>query len=106
MENAAYAELPRYVCHKEVHAFKIKHIFPHEDGSASLHMHGSGFLPIEVSAEYMGKHLPSAGGYYVLYKDGYQSFSPAEAFEDGYTWVGGSTPPHLLVDDNVKESPR
>jgi hypothetical protein len=31
------------------------------------------------------KHSPEAGGYYVQYKDGYTSFSPAEAFEEGYT---------------------
>jgi hypothetical protein len=25
------------------------------------------------------------GGYYVVYEDGYKSFSPASAFENGYT---------------------
>jgi hypothetical protein len=38
-----------------------------------------------VSQQYANKHKPHAGGYYVVYKDGYQSFSPAEAFEEGYT---------------------
>ena len=37
----------------------------------------------------MAKH--EAGGYYVRYPDGYESWSPAEAFEEGYT----------LVDDRV-----
>jgi hypothetical protein len=32
----------------------------------------------------MFKHKPEVGGYYVVYKDGYRSFSPAEAFETGY----------------------
>lgn len=42
---------------------------------------------IEVSAEFMAKHKPEPGGYYVVYKDGYASFSPAAAFEDGYTKI-------------------
>lgn len=27
----------------------------------------------------------TAGGYYVRYQDGYESWSPAKAFEEGYT---------------------
>ena len=38
----------------------------------------------KVDFEYMHKHKPQVGGYYVVYKDGYKSFSPAEAFETGY----------------------
>ena len=34
--------------------------------------------------EYMTKHAPQVGGYYVLYEDGYASFSPAQPFEAGY----------------------
>ena len=34
---------------------------------------------------YVKKHNPQAGGYYVVYEDGYKSWSPAEAFESGYT---------------------
>ena len=36
---------------------------------------------IRVSDEYLTKHQPHAGGYYVIYADGYESFSRAEAFE-------------------------
>ena len=42
-------------------------------------------VAIWVSYEYVRKHQPRIGGYYVVYKDGYKSFSPAEAFEEGYT---------------------
>lgn len=41
-----------------------------------------------VSAEYMAKHKPVVGGYFVVYEDGYESFSPAKAFEEGYTLIG------------------
>jgi hypothetical protein len=43
------------------------------------------FAPFTVDADYMQKHKPEVGGYYVVYDDGYKSFSPAKAFEDGYT---------------------
>lgn len=43
--------------------------------------------PFPIDAEYMRSRKPVAGGYYVVYEDGYESFSPAKAFEDGYTRV-------------------
>jgi len=33
------------------------------------------------------EHNPQPGGYFVVYKDGYKSFSPAKAFEEGYTRI-------------------
>jgi hypothetical protein len=44
-----------------------------------------GFAPFTVSAEFVAKHKPEVGGYFVVYEDGYTSFSPAKAFEEGYT---------------------
>jgi hypothetical protein len=44
-----------------------------------------GFGAFTVDADYVAKHKPHAGGYYVQYADGYTSFSPAQAFEEGYT---------------------
>lgn len=38
-----------------------------------------------MGAAYVQKHAPKAGGYFVAYEDGYKSWSPAEAFESGYT---------------------
>ena len=40
-----------------------------------------------VTAAYVNKHQPRVGGYYVQYADGYESWSPAEAFEEGYTRI-------------------
>lgn len=56
--DKAQAEMPRYRCHKEVWALN-----------------------------YVRKHSPKVGGYFVVYPDGYQSWSPEEAFESGYTRV-------------------
>lgn len=81
-------EMPRYKCHKEVWALKIASIRLTEDGRGWITPAEDGYAPFEVSAAYVSKHEPTPGGYYVVYKDGYQSFSPAKAFEDGYTPAG------------------
>ncbi len=47
----------------------------------------SGYAPFSVDATYVRRHQPKVGGYYVVYKDGYKSFSPAQAFEEGYSRV-------------------
>lgn len=82
--------LPLYQCHKRVRAAKIVNIVPvgvmeapAKNGGAVLHLDGGGF--VHVGTQYMNKHLPVCGGYFVVYEEGYQSFSPAKAFEDGYT---------------------
>lgn len=83
---SASVEMPRYVCHKHVHALQVGGVGPKDsDGSAYLYPSERGYAPFKVSANYMTTHNPHVGGYYVVYKDGYTSFSPADAFEDGYT---------------------
>lgn len=79
-------ELPRYKSHKIVHAMKIKCVLV-EDGSIWIVPDDKEYAAFEVDAAYYDKHKPQAGGYYVVYEDGYKSWSPAEAFESGYTRV-------------------
>ena len=89
IENEAMAEMPRYKCHKEVWALKIKLIgVCEEDGSGLIAPEDRGYSAFEVSPEYMAKHNPKHGGYYVVYANGYKSYSPANAFEAGYVRVG------------------
>lgn len=80
-------EMPRYKCHKEVHALKIEHVHEEANGSALITPADEGFAPFGVDRNYNRKHEPQAGGYYVVYEDGYKSFSPADAFEAGYTLI-------------------
>lgn len=82
-------EMPRYKCHKEVWALKIAGISlpQNEKGDAELGFEDRRFAPMLMAREWLDKHNPEVGGYLVVYKDGYKSFSPAEAFEDGYTLV-------------------
>ena len=87
-------ELPKYQCHKKVWALKIKAVAQGTQptdlpgGSWMLHPADDGYGPLEVSHEWNAKHKPEAGGYFVVYDDGYKSYSPAAAFESGYSLIG------------------
>ncbi len=98
MSTAMGAEknLRGFMCHKYVHADKIVAITPVAadlGGGAVLDLEG-GDKP-RVTETWQVRHTPAVGGYYVRYEDGYSSYSPAGAFETGYTALG-STPPEGL----------
>lgn len=80
-------EMPRYKCHKEVHALQIAMVDIDEAPGATITPTEQGYAPFRVDQEYVDKHKPEAGGYYIVYSDGYKSFSPTGAFEEGYTAV-------------------
>ncbi|MBJ7436971.1 MAG: hypothetical protein JHC54_15065 [Acinetobacter sp.] len=88
MENF-FSHLPLYACHKRVNAAKITNIHSPEagvGGNVPTTLVFAGELPsVVVTPEWVAKHQPKIGGYFVAYKDGYESYSPAEAFEEGYT---------------------
>ncbi len=77
-------EMPKYVCHKEVWALKIQAIVWTE-GKIFIQPEDTAYARIEITKDFDRKHNPSSGGYYVVYADGYKSYSPAHAFESGYT---------------------
>ena len=103
----ASREMPKYQSHKQVWALKIKTVAVHASGDtavsdaefqatdafqgAHLITVEDGYAPFHVSADWFRKHKPEAGGYYVVYEDGYKSYSPASAFEaqkgHGRSWV-------------------
>lgn len=109
----ATRELPVYQCHKKVWALKImtvsKHAHPNPDADdaqfeASAQFQGAILLfederyaGIPVDADWYRKHKPTEGGYYVVYQDGYTSFSPAAAFESGYAAVQPPAQPPKVV---------
>lgn len=104
-ECSAASPLPRYRSHKEVWALKIakfeRRLPTIEELDRILNDNAAdgdgiggfitpadvGFARFPVSAEYVQKHEPKEGGYFVQYQDGYCSWSPADAFESGYTIV-------------------
>jgi hypothetical protein len=84
-------EMPKYKCHKTVHALQIEKLELEGDGGAILTPADERYAPFKIPVEYMDKHNPQEGGYYVVYHDGYKSYSPADAFEDGYELVEEET---------------
>lgn len=82
--------MPSYRCHKVVEAARILDVckmdtipswmltldLPIPKGWKSVY--------VRVSIEWHDRHKPETGGYYVRYQDGYESYSPPEAFENGY----------------------
>jgi hypothetical protein len=97
MSGSCTKEMPKYQSHKQVWALKIASIERDSDkaqeenretdGSAIITPADDGYAPFNVDAAYLRKHEPQVGGYYVVYPDGYKSFSPADAFEGGYTRI-------------------
>lgn len=91
--SGASRPMPRYKCHKEVWALKIRDIQQSPANQVALHLGGDwvitpeeeAYAPFPIGHEWYAKHKPQVGGYFVVYKDGYKSYSPAKAFEEGYT---------------------
>ena len=84
--------LPLYQCHKKVRALKIERVElcePDRAGEcdALITPADTRFGAFFVDEDYLKKHKPMPGGYWVQYEDGYNSYSPAEAFESGYTLI-------------------
>lgn len=82
-------KLPLYRCHKVVRAARIESIKAfNEDGDAELFLEGG--LESSVSGAWMARVVPAEGrdaligGYFIQYEDGYASWSPSKAFEEGY----------------------
>ena len=73
------AQLPQWKSHKTVDAAKIEEI---RDGGELVLEGGHVVTP---GPAWMNKHHPDVGWYFVRYADGYESASPAQAFEEGYS---------------------
>lgn len=94
MDNLPTSPMPQYQCHKKVWALKIKEIKPYQstplsdDGKVQTQVVvEEPFAPIKVDMALVDKMKPEPGWYYVVYEDRYESFSPAESFEKGYTLI-------------------
>lgn len=94
MSHDLNAELPLYQCHKKVRALKIQEVTLHDPAGSHppvefaggfMHFEDKGFGCRAFDADFWNKHHPEKGGYFVVYEDGYTSYSPAKAFEEGYT---------------------
>jgi hypothetical protein len=95
--------MPRYISHKRVWALEIDTVAPHVSGPggdfpAMLTFRDNGFAAISVPDEMFSRYKPVPGDFYVVYADGYKSFSPRKAFLEGYRREEGA-PPLASPDD-------
>ena len=75
--------IPNYRCHEQVKTLKIRTIILNPR-SYELHFEDERFVPIVFSAHWVSRLHPEAGGY-VVWHDSHIGYSPAAAFEAGYT---------------------
>lgn len=83
--NAKYlAMLPQWKCHKVVQAGKITFMAKDEPNQLLMVHAEPSNMPFAVPLDFLHRHNPERGGYFVVYEDGYISYSPADVFEAGY----------------------
>lgn len=89
MVNQPQREMPRYECHKQVWALKIAAVELHEDKSATIAPADEGYAAFRAPEGWAERFKGSEEdtGYYVVYADGYKSWSPTKAFEEGYARI-------------------
>src|SRR6266403_3952512 len=78
---AAQMEMPRYVSHKKVWALEIVSA---DRLTCKVSFAEKGYAAVTLPAEMWARYQPVAGDFYVVYADGYKSFSPRKAFQEGY----------------------
>ena len=84
MKGETMGQLADWKCHKIVKAGKI---LAFGDGfNTPITVEDSNGAPckVEVTPSLFARGRPNLGDYIVIYDDGYKSWSPAKAFEDGY----------------------
>ena len=82
-------ELPKYQSDKSViHALKIKRITVlFSDSSAEMIPEDENYAPLNVDVDFVNKHNPKAGGYYVVYEDGFKGWLSAASLRAFYTRI-------------------
>lgn len=81
------AEMPKYQSHKKVWALRIAAIEIDKDGSATIAPKDEGYAPFKTREGWADRFQGSEDdpGVYVVYEDGFSSWSPSKAFDSGYT---------------------
>lgn len=94
-DNGASAEMPRYISHKRVWALEIDTVgeAPNPTTNAplpprKLTFRDKGYAAMMAPDEMFSRYVPVPGDFYVVYADGYKSFSPRKAFLEGYKREG------------------
>ena len=86
VDESVQVRLPRWKCHKSVYADKIVEV------SDEAFVTGVGAYISLVDNDLgnrvrAGEKKPQVGDYYVVYDNGYASWSPAQPFEESYSRI-------------------
>lgn len=99
-ENGASMEMPKYRSHKQVWALEIDTV-----KNFTLSFRDPGYAAITCPPEMFSRYTPVPGDFYVVYSDGYKSFSPAKAFHEGYTRIDRIAEARRAFDEASEERP-
>ena len=90
-------EMPRYRSHKQVWALEIDTV-----SGNRLTFRDAGYAAIAAPAEMFTRYTPVPGDFYVVYDDGYKSFSPRKAFVEGYTKIDKEADARRAMNDSIR----
>lgn len=83
------SNMPTYECHKIVHALEVASVGNYKNnpelGRLIRTVNFTDGTSRDLKDDIFRRYLPQPGDFYVVYEDGYESFSPRKAFLDGYT---------------------
>ena len=84
-------DMQSYQCHKIVSAGQINSIVSHPvmEGAVCcvVDINFTDGTAFRTNGKFIERHKPELHGYIVKYNDNYVSYSPKEAFEDGYSLI-------------------
>lgn len=92
MQAAAEIEWPKYKCHKTVQACRVDQMLHSGDDGRNVRLVLDTGRVWETTKYWCVQKGVEVGGYLVRYEDGYVSFSPRVAFDNGYELVGQRGP--------------
>ena len=82
--------LKPYTSHKKVRAAEITSVGTEDKRTFERPVTLAGRVTVNLPGAMFVRYMPVPGDFLVVYKDGYQSFSPRKEFIDGYTHDGES----------------
>lgn len=102
------SKMQRYECHKKVWALEVKRVGNYRTGDDDRVVRDVTFTNGETRTlwdKIFLRYVPDAGDFYVVYEDGYESFSPRKAFLEGYKPVDDRSFSDIKAGTNLRDGP-
>ena len=79
------SDWPSYRCQRFVQALKIAEVNVDAASQVWLVPEDTNYAEFKVDHDFVMKHKPEPGGYFVRFDQSHESWSPADLFENGFT---------------------